>query len=847
MDHSLVLIVAGCFSIAMATLSGNVILAELQKKLKVRRVSNDSTEVSPPPSGGQSQIPEKPQKPPSVSGKSRSVSEAKKSSISTNQIQGRSVWTNEQGSGGLPSNNSKPLPQGKVRMNTRSLPKSNYLLRTANLPPPPKNPPPVLGREKRTTHQPQTDTPVNPNTDSKAVSFQNQDRHERREDERMSRLEPVSTPNPADHTNGSRKPDKTNTAIASVEGTLCESSEGVNVKTESPEGGVNAEKPQWVNNNKSRRQGRVGVKALLKMFGREQTTAETKDGRNAANTSTALTSQGVTLDCPSGTVPPPLDLSPLGRSSSTSSEETDLTSSTEEQVSQTPLIRQMSISLKHNARFSVAKPTAQTRSSKPLHISSPSSFSSLPPAAVVKAVATGDSAEEEEDEYLTAYQNVLDENLMRFDKRTTVPAQRSPNTRSRKTSVGRKPKPLPRKHSGGSAPPTFSASSSDVDSPHSTGGSFSTPGGSFSTPGGSFSTPGGSFSTTGDVDSGGNFSPQVLVDTAYKSTSANDPEFEFPGKSDQSDGGFSLHPLVELESEIDQLVTISQLPSSLDGNDMQVKSYPTKKELGSTKSFNPVGESSLAIRRRNTPKEQKELRNGICSDGATQVDSDTDDEYITMNSVSHMTPLLSTPLPTVTEATPPQYHQPASPLVLHLSTPTFDPKETSYYLKIIASTLQRNGTPGGGDLNSPPRDPNFTNSPTTPRSEDEYIDMSGSVVESENGDTGMGQVSQSLPVHLMHKTHSETTNPARKSSNSLSSSQNLTIQPGPARRLKYSDITIQTVGTIPRPKVEHVAPTKYQSVQVGPFGASLAGASASLPQGIPHCRLRAGEVSLRST
>ena len=106
----------------------------------------------------------------------------------------------------------------------------------------------------------------------------------------------------------------------------------------------------------------------------------------------------------------------------------------------------------------------------------------------------------------------------------------------------------------------------------------------------------------------------------------------------------------------------------------------TKATLKKTQSHIPSGPN---IQRRNTPKEKKELRKGVCSES----DQLERDEYVRMNSVSHTN---NTPFPSQgsskasSEAPPP----PSSPsLIVPQPPPGMDPRSSTYYLKILPTPM----------------------------------------------------------------------------------------------------------------------------------------------------------------
>ena len=210
------------------------------------------------------------------------------------------------------------------------------------------------------------------------------------------------------------------------------------------------------------------------------------------------------------------------------------------------------------------------------------------------------------------YQNVFDdEAFARFDKRVPSPQDSDSFKRNRK------PKPLPRKNSI-SNQPLFSTSSIE----------------------------------------------QPSGNTMHSTEMTTSPEIEIVALPSLETGITSLQ---ELEDEIELLVDIANLPSRLSqlpssGSEADNKMLLPKTEVTKTMSHNPVG--SIPIKRRNTPQERREMRNGVCSDG-----EEFEDDYIPMN-----------PIP-ITELSATLHHHPADTL----TSGTTDPRSSAYYLKILPS------------------------------------------------------------------------------------------------------------------------------------------------------------------
>ena len=79
------------------------------------------------------------------------------------------------------------------------------------------------------------------------------------------------------------------------------------------------------------------------------------------------------------------------------------------------------------------------------------------------------------------------------------------------------------------------------------------------------------------------------------------------------------------------------------------------------------------IRRRNTPKEKRELRKGICSD-TDELDETDIEDYVSMKSVTLSNTLQHTSM---------SHSEMSSSLTVPKPTPGFDPRSSTYYLKIL--------------------------------------------------------------------------------------------------------------------------------------------------------------------
>lgn len=105
---------------------------------------------------------------------------------------------------------------------------------------------------------------------------------------------------------------------------------------------------------------------------------------------------------------------------------------------------------------------------------------------------------------------------------------------------------------------------------------------------------------------------------------------------------------------------------------------PAKKAaLKKTQSHNP---NEPNIRRRNTPKEKRELRKGVCSD----TDQLEQEEYIAMKSTQYESPVNNTPLPSLTSS---GIHSENSSLSIPKPAAGMEPRSSTYYLKILPSPM----------------------------------------------------------------------------------------------------------------------------------------------------------------
>ena len=359
------------------------------------------------------------------------------------------------------------------------------------------------------------------------------------------------------------------------------------------------------------------------------------------------------------------------------------------------------------------------------------------------------------------YQNVFeDEAFARFDRRRQIDSpEGTPSPNSSRTT--KKPKPLPRKNS-------ISSSAA-----HSTGMS--------------------------DQESGNDrfhfsesesFTNQTQR-TKWSTSSTEEEEY--------------VESFIELESEIDRLADIAKLPPlsqsvtnrPVAGN---VTSFEQKKQqLCKTLSHNPA--ANVPIKRRTTPKERKELRHGICSEGA-QMDSD-DDEYIAMNSIG-------------------MFDLTSSTLQLPTSNYPLDPRASGYYLKILPS----NDSHAGGNRIKPPKPVSYAefNRPNPIHTKDvkeSLASPSTEFVESDSESENETDKQRSQPIHLTRQTkitssdvnmmssrHHPPVN--KRTSNSLNGAQRFKVNNSKlksGRTVHYSDVTVETSNDVKRkPSV----PKKYR-------------------------------------
>ena len=270
-----------------------------------------------------------------------------------------------------------------------------------------------------------------------------------------------------------------------------------------------------------------------------------------------------------------------------------------------------------------------------------------------------------------------------------------------------------------------------------------------------------------------------------------------------------LKPLEDLESEIDLLAGIAHLPP------LKEMAAPHKAELAKTKSHNPGGGP---ITRRTTPKERKELRHGVRSDGA-QLDSDEDD-YIPMQP-SHVHQLSNPePVPKNPSSLPVQpshKHQLSAPEPTTLQLPS-NPRSSTYYLKILPPMFPSDAPSPLGTL-VPPKSPG-----------NDYVDMETQQLPAQDLE------SMSLPIHLLHanETRRSDESEAKPTFASLGKSTKHQINSiSRFRPVKYSLVTIKQtgrqteadVGSDPTPTVSAVSgdpsrgrtmkALKYPKVEIG--------------------------------
>lgn len=318
------------------------------------------------------------------------------------------------------------------------------------------------------------------------------------------------------------------------------------------------------------------------------------------------------------------------------------------------------------------------------------------------------------------YQNVFDdETFARFDKRSDSPKSQQDGGSVKKD---KKPRPLPRKSSVSNMVTSSSASNTNKST------------------------------TTPNQDGVHSDDPKAL------------PEREEGTQNSAASNSSSMpsrvivvcEPLAELENEIDLLADIAKLPPLTEvthSHDEPTLKPPQKQLAGKTKSHNPGGEP---IKRRNTPKERKELRHGVRSDSdSAQGNQDNDiDDYIRMDpaELAEMTELVS------------------SLKEQQFLTPPTDDKSSAYYLKILPS-------------NCPESSPDH--SPKTPKSPgDIYIDMEHSLELN------------SLPTNFIHRR--ETPVATKPTSHSLGSHGRLKPKNKDRFRLvNYAEVTVAQANSDP--------------------------------------------------
>ena len=171
---------------------------------------------------------------------------------------------------------------------------------------------------------------------------------------------------------------------------------------------------------------------------------------------------------------------------------------------------------------------------------------------------------------------------------------------------------------------------------------------------------------------------------------------------------------------------------------------PVKKAvLKKTQSHNPHEPN---IRRRNTPKEKRELRKGICSDT-----DQMDDDYVSMKSVTFNN------APSQLQCTSPTLHsEMTSSLTVSKPAPGLDPQSSTYYLKILPYE-----TPPA--MVKPVETP--TTNESTTRAKHYYIEVDipdpSKVPEPKHAGKGTSQ-NPTLPPKSTHKADGNPGNPKRK-------------------------------------------------------------------------------------
>ena len=156
---------------------------------------------------------------------------------------------------------------------------------------------------------------------------------------------------------------------------------------------------------------------------------------------------------------------------------------------------------------------------------------------------------------------------------------------------------------------------------------------------------------------------------------------------------------IEMAEEASESDTLSEFSQHVDGVEATSRYQNIGPGLPSThvgpKPPVPVQKISLkktqshnlqepSIRRRNTPKEKRELRKGVCSESDHMELKEEQDDYIPMKSAqlpngSYV--VNSTPLPTL--SSPEAHSQLLSAPTVPKSVPNMDPRSSAYYLKIL--------------------------------------------------------------------------------------------------------------------------------------------------------------------
>ena len=454
------------------------------------------------------------------------------------------------------------------------------------------------------------------------------------------------------------------------------------------------------------------------------------------------------------------------------------------------------------------------------------------------------------------YQNVFDDPAFsRFDKRLqsvnqtpTPPAEEGGGSLKKE----KKPKPLPRKGSLGSQALRRMASD-DRDAPQSNSTTTEATQSSAAGPAITISAVDVECKQRTQEDKVAEMvttsqQPETKSETAAQdtndttvSTETSDTVGDLPSRSssDITSQAMVLKPLEELESEIDLLAGIAQLPP------LREVAVPHKAELTKTKSYNPGGGP---ITRRTTPKERKELRHGVRSDGA-QLDSDEDD-YIPMHpghmhKVSESEPI---PIPKHLGSVPVQpnhRHQLSAPEPSTLQLPS-NPRSSAYYLKILPP-MPSGDAPALNEL-LPPKSPG-----------NDYVDMETQQVPAEDLE------SKSLPIHLLHE------NETRSSAGSETTPTFSSLGKGTKgqinsisrfRPVKYSTVTIKQTGrqtepdinseSIPKLKMasggtSNSSTLKYPKVEIGVKNDSTESDTVAPLSGGPELEAAAGDLKQPQT